>query len=109
MTTTTCAIDDHDLRESYGELIGDIASSHHWDLEMVESRFKIPRPAAPFLGADWVVDSLKVACLLRVADAGHMDGARAPSFLLRVLQIELPFENALDSAEQTWATYSQTR
>ena len=80
-------IDDHDLRESYGELIGDIASSHHWDLEMVESRFKIPRPAAPFLGADWVVDSLKVACLLRVADAGHMDGARAPSFLLRVLQM----------------------
>ena len=80
-------IDDHDLRENYGELIGNIASSHHWDLEMVESRFKIPRPAAPFLDADWVVDSLKVACLLRVADAGHMDGTRAPSFLLRVLQM----------------------
>ena len=54
---------------------------------MVESRFRIPRPAAAFLDADWVVDSLKVACLLRVADAGHMDGARAPSFLLRVLQM----------------------
>ena len=34
-----------------------------------------------------VVDCLKVACLLRVADAGHMDAARAPSFLLRVLQM----------------------
>ena len=80
-------IDDHELRENYGELIGDIASSHHWDLEMVESRFKFPRPAAAFLDANWVVDSLKVACLLRVADAGHIDGTRAPSFLLRVLQM----------------------
>ena len=80
-------IDDRDLRENYGALIGNIASSHHWDLEMVESRFRIPRPAAAFLDADWVVDSLKVACLLRVADAGHMDGTRAPSFLLRVLQM----------------------
>lgn len=84
---TLYLIDDQDLRENYGELIGNIASSHHWDLEMVESRFKIPRPAAVFLDEDWVVDSLKVACLLRVADAGHMDGARAPSFLLRVLQM----------------------
>ena len=80
-------IDDHDLRENYGALIGDIASSHHWDLDMIASRFKIPRPAAEFLDADWVVDCLKVACLLRVADAGHMDAARAPSFLLRVLQM----------------------
>ena len=80
-------IDDQDLRENYGTLIGQIASSHHWDLEMVERRFKIPRPPAAFLGAGWVVDSLKVACLLRVADAGHLDGGRAPSFLLRVLQM----------------------
>ena len=80
-------IDDQYLRENYGELVGNIASSHHWDLEAVESRFKIPRPAAAFLDADWVVDSLKVACLLRVADAGHLDGTRAPSFLLRVLQM----------------------
>lgn len=80
-------IDDHDLRENYGALIGQIASSHHWDLEMVERRFKIPRPAAAFLDTDWAVDTLKIACLLRVADAGHLDGGRAPSFLLRVLQM----------------------
>ena len=80
-------IDDPDLRANYGELIGQLASSHHWDLEMVESRFRKPRPAAAFLDAGWGVDSLKVACLLRVVDAGHMDGSRAPSFLLRVLQM----------------------
>ena len=80
-------IDDRELRENYGQLIGDLASSHHWNLEMVASRFATPRPPAAFFDADWVVDSLKVACMLRVADAGHMDGTRAPSFLLRVLQM----------------------
>ena len=80
-------IDDRELRENYGQLIGDLASSHHWDLEMVVSHFAIRRPPAPFFDTDWVVDSLKVACMLRVADAGHMDGRRAPSFLLRILQM----------------------
>ena len=80
-------IDDQDLREHYGPLIGQIASSHHWNLEHVQSRFENPRPAAAFLTEDWVVDSLKIACLLRVADAGHLDSSRAPSFLLRVLQM----------------------
>ena len=80
-------IDDQELRENYGALIGEVASSHHWDLESIERHFRYPRPAAAFLGEDWVVDSLKIACLLRVADAGHMDGTRAPSFLLRILQM----------------------
>ena len=80
-------IDDRELRENYGRLIGDLASSHHWNLELAVSRFATPRPAAAFFDADWVVDSLKVACMIRVADAGHMDGTRAPSFLLRVLQM----------------------
>ena len=80
-------IDDRELRENYGRLIGDLASSHHWSLEFVVTRFSTPRPAAAFLDVDWEVDSLKIACMLRVADAGHMDGARAPSFLLRVLQM----------------------
>ena len=80
-------IDDRELRESYGRLIGDLASSHHWNLELVVRRFQTRRPPAAFLDADWEVDSLKVACMLRVADAGHMDGSRAPSFLLRILQM----------------------
>ena len=80
-------IDDRELRENYGHLIGELASSHHWKLEEVVRRFTMPRPPAAFLENDWLVDSLKLACMLRVADAGHMDGARAPSFLLRILQM----------------------
>ena len=80
-------IDDSEIREHYGRLVGEIASSHHWKLEQVVGRFSTRRPPAAFLEADWDVDSLKIACMLRVADAGHIDGARAPSFLLKVLQM----------------------
>ena len=80
-------IDDADLREQYGLLIGEIASSHHWDIEDVVDRFSVPRPPAPFLHRDWSADSLTIACLLRASDAGHMDSSRAPTFLLKVLQM----------------------
>ncbi len=69
-------IDDADLRNQYGPLIGQIASSDHWDIENVTERFSVPRPPAPFLHSDWVADPLTVACLLRVSDAGHMDSSR---------------------------------
>ena len=80
-------IDDSDLREHYGSLIGQIAASHHWDMERLASEFAATHPPAPFFARDWSVDPLKVACLLRVADAGHIDGRRAPSFLLKILQM----------------------
>ena len=80
-------IDDADLRNQYGALIGEIASSHHWDIENVTNRFSVPRPPAPFLNSDWSADPLTVACLLRVSDAGHMDSSRAPTFLLKILQM----------------------
>ena len=73
-----------DLREDYGELIGELASSHHWRIESVVDRFSVRRPAAAFLDTAWDVDALKIACLLRVADAGHIDAARAPSFLFTI-------------------------
>ena len=80
-------IDDADLRTQYGPLIGQIASSHHWDIEDVANTFAIPRPPAAFLHPDWTADPLTVACLLRAADAGHMNSARAPTFLLKILQM----------------------
>ena len=85
--STTYIIDDSDLREHYGSLIGQVASSHHWDIEDVAREFAEPRPPAPMIAGDWPVDALKVACLLRAADAGHIDGRRAPSFLLKILQM----------------------
>ena len=80
-------IEDSELRENYGKLIGEIASSHHWRIEKLVDRFSVQRPVAVFLDATWNVDALKIACLLRTADAGHIDAARAPSFLLKILQM----------------------
>ena len=80
-------IDDADLREQYGTLIGQIASSHHWNIEDVVDRFSVPRPPAPFLHSNWSADPLTVACLLRASDAGHMDSSRAPTFLLKILDM----------------------
>ena len=85
--STVYIIDDPDLREHYGSLIGKIASSHHWDIEDLAREFAQPRPPASIIGHDWSIDALKIACLLRAADAGHIDGRRAPTFLLKILQM----------------------
>lgn len=80
-------VEDSDLRENYGRLMGRIAASHHSDLEALKTAFSSPMPPAAFVPRTWSVDSLKIACLLRCADAGHIDGARAPSFLLKILRM----------------------
>jgi hypothetical protein len=78
-------IEDVELRGHYGPLIGQIAASHWWNIDELE------RQLPPQLGAPrqiprvWTVDPVKVACLLRVADAAHVTQDRAPSFA-RVLE-----------------------
>lgn len=89
-------IDDADLRTQYGPLIGEIASSHHWNIDDVAERFSVPRPPAVFLRKEWIADPLLIACLLRAADAGHVDSSRAPTFLLKILEM-----NAISRAHWT--------
>lgn len=74
----------HDeLRLAYGHLIGEVAESH-WahphDLENWKNKtVGAPACLAP---AAWTVNQLKIALLLRVADAAHIDAKRAPRFLM---------------------------
>lgn len=81
-------IENYDLRNYYGDLIGEIASSHHWSPSKVADRFRERCVSSPSLlaPADWEVDALKVALLLRTADAAHLDAARAPWFLFALRQ-----------------------
>jgi hypothetical protein len=74
-------IDDTDLR-GYGTLIGNLAASHWADADDLPSLFAQEREGAlpPFPG-EWTVDPLKLACILRIADATHIDSRRAPPFL----------------------------
>jgi hypothetical protein len=74
-------IEDSHLRKHLGQLIGEIASSHHWDIELVASKFRGQINAITPFPREWRIDPLKIACLLRCADAAHFNQERAPDFL----------------------------
>ncbi len=74
-------IEDNEIRQAYGRIIGLIAHSHWWTISQVETNFSRTLGSPYWCPNEWIVDPLKVACLLRVADASHIDARRAPSFL----------------------------
>ena len=75
-------LEDYDLRNSFGPMIGKIAHSHWWPTAELESIFsQTPLGALVNLPAEWTTDRLKLALILRLADAAHIDARRAPSFL----------------------------
>lgn len=77
-------IENSELRESYGKLIGQIAHSHWWSIEELQDKLPDKLGAPGLFPQDWVVDPVKLACLLRVADVCHIDDRRAPGFLRAV-------------------------
>jgi hypothetical protein len=80
-------LEDLELRLFYGDLIGEIAESHHWPAQRVSDNFRTRVVAPPsFLNTEWKVDVLKIALLLRVSDAAHLDDQRAPWFLFALGQ-----------------------
>lgn len=78
-------IEDPELRKAYGTVIGQIAYSHWWDIDKVREEFGtlplLSPPATIGCPGNWTVDRLKLACLLRTADAIHLDAHRAPGYL----------------------------
>lgn len=74
-------LENQELRNHLGKLIGQIASSHHWDIETVVSRFSSQVGAPASYQREWRIDPLKIACILRCADAAHLDNERAPDIL----------------------------
>lgn len=83
---TRFLIDDADSREKFGDFIGQLAASHWWDHSKVDGELQdklIPAPA-PF-PSSWSIDLLKLACVIRTADAAQIDERRAPG-LLRALR-----------------------
>ncbi|MFD2177872.1 ATP-binding protein [Veronia pacifica] len=88
-------IDDPELREAYGHIIGKIAHSHWWNAEELVENF--PQRLGAFGGMpnEWGIDTIKLACILRVSDASHIDSRRAPA-RLRALR------NPNDFASMHW-------
>lgn len=85
--TTLNLLPDDELRMAYGALIGEIAESHWRDPHELEifARRPIPAPTC-LIPARWITNPLKIAVLLRAADACHMDAQRAPRFLMLLKQ-----------------------
>ena len=78
---------DEELRMAYGDLIGEVAESHWWHPHELEkfARRTITTPTC-LTPASWTVNPLKIAVLLRVSDATHIDAQRAPRFLMLLKQ-----------------------
>ncbi|MBR1245320.1 ATP-binding protein [Bradyrhizobium sp. AUGA SZCCT0169] len=74
-------IDDIELRKRFGSIIGQIAASHNWNIEDVQSRLPNQINAPGDWPGDWRIDPIKLACILRCADAAHIDNRRAPDYL----------------------------
>lgn len=77
----------NDVFKSYlEEIIGKIAASHHWDIDKIEElgcQANVPSEIA----SEWEINPIKLACILRCADAGHIDAGRAPEYFLKLLDI----------------------
>jgi hypothetical protein len=87
--TTYYLLDDADLRAAFADDIGKVAFSHHWHLDNLLNPVKLPQKPSGgpgWLPREWTVDLIKLACLLRTADATHADDRRAPGFLAALRQ-----------------------
>lgn len=70
-----------EFRQKFGQFIGEVAASHWWDHEELLRKLDRVIPAPPPFPTEWRIDLLKVACILRVADAAQIDERRAPGFV----------------------------
>jgi hypothetical protein len=74
-------IENSELRQKFANSIGDISASHWWSHDKLASALDRILPAPPPFPIEWRADLLKVAAVLRVSDAAHIDERRAPGFV----------------------------
>lgn len=85
-------VEPTEIRDSWGEMIGQVSASHHWTLDSVHKRFgeKGKVPAAD----GTTIDLAFVACVLRIVDYAHINRERA-SHLDRALRSEISADSIL--------------
>lgn len=75
-------IENSDLRKGYGSLIGKVSASHGVSVEKMENFFTTDITGS--IGGypkEWKINAIKIACILRVADAIHITSDRTPYIL----------------------------
>lgn len=80
-------IDELELRNHYSCSIGRIAHSHHWNIADIPKKLGSSLGAFSSFPSNWTVNQVKVALILRCADAMHIDDRRAPNFLSAIRTI----------------------
>jgi hypothetical protein len=80
-------IEDAELRDHYSTCIGRIANSHHWDVSEIPKKLATSLGAFSGFPANWTVNQIKIALILRCIDAMHIDDRRAPKFLSAIRSI----------------------
>lgn len=73
-------MENTELRTAFGPMIGKIAHSHWFDVDQLAGEFDV-KGSHTRHPANWEVDTLKIACVLRLSDAIHIDSRRAPTYL----------------------------
>ena len=73
-------ISDSEIRSFYGPTIGKIAHSHWWAVSKISDEFVNNLGPMPEK-TNCSIDLIKIASLLRLSDAMHIDSRRAPPFL----------------------------
>ena len=85
-------IEDTGMREKWGQLVGEIAASHHWTLQQLEVRLGRREVVPTADGGS--ADLAYVACLLRISDYAHINRERALQLELR-LRSEISDDSSL--------------
>jgi hypothetical protein len=83
---TITLLDDSEMRSFYGHTIGRIAHSHHWGIDKVAREFQTSLSVYPKFPPQWSLNELKVAAMLRCADAAHIDRRRATTIEFALTQ-----------------------
>lgn len=80
-------IEDDQLRTHAGDIMGQIAASHHWDITTLSNRLPPICGALGDMPTSWTIRPVLLGCLLRCADATQLDQKRAPDFLYAMLRL----------------------
>ncbi|HLK99022.1 MAG TPA: ATP-binding protein [Myxococcaceae bacterium] len=107
-------LEDAALRKHVGELLGELAHSHGWDIgEVGRALSSRTLPAPGNAPADWTIDALKVAAALRAADTVLVEERRRRLGRPRLVHDRLlyqpvePFSRA--EAEVFWSCFEALR
>lgn len=80
-------LEDIRIRDALGTSIGRIAHSHHWNSKDLHSKLNKTSGGIPGFPPQWNLNEVKVAALLRCADAAHIDSRRAPTMLFAISDV----------------------